>query len=172
MARIRNCIALLVVFGVLFVAFSARKGIGIDVETDGSLFARGMLNEVNVTLRNRDNHQQKIVAELVAVRPGSLTATDFLGDDASDAATLNCGNQRMLNLQLDTADLTAGHVYKIGVLVYENDNSTSHPIKGSLLAVSYVADIEICDPLDIVNSNMSLCNEIAILVLDSDETTT
>jgi uncharacterized membrane protein len=156
---------------VLFVAFSARRGIGIQVETDGSLFARGMLNEVNVSLHNRDNHQQKLVAELVAVRPGWLTTTEFLGEDAAAAATLNAGNHRMLTLILDTADLSASQDYKVGVLIYENRNSTDFPVKGSLLALSHVADIEIVNPLEIINANMSLCNEIAILGLESDETT-
>jgi len=171
LGKIRNMLALLVVFGLLLAAFSARKGIGIEIETDGSLFARGMLDEVNVTLMNRDNRQQKIVAELVAVKPGSLTTADYLGEDALAAATLNAGDERMLNMHLDTSALSPGNVYKVGILVYQNSNSTECPVPGSLLAVSHVADIQICDPLDVVNSNMSLCNEIAILVLNSDQTT-
>ncbi len=171
MGRMRYCLALLVAFGALYAIFSARGGIGILVETDGSLFARGMLDEVNVTLRNRDNRQQKLVAELVAVRDSSITTADFLGEDATAAATLNSGDERMLTMALDTSALQVDNTYKVGVLVYKNGNSTSYPTKGPLLAVAFVTDIEICDPIDVVNSNMSLCNEIAIMGLESDETT-
>ncbi len=171
LGKSRHIAALIVVLGVLVFALSARKGIGFDIETDGTLFARGMLDEINVTLKNRDNHQQKVVAEIVAVRPGSFTAPDFLGEDATAAGTLNAGAERLFNMQLDTAELQAGNMYKVGVLVYENDNSTDFPIKGSLLAVSYVADVKICDPLEVVHANTSLCNEISVLTLESDETT-
>ena len=149
---------------------SSRGGIGIVVETDGNLFARGMLDEVNVTLRNRDNHQQKIVAELVAVRGNSATVADFLGEEARSAATLNSGNERLLTMVLDTAGLDLDFKYKVGILVYQNDNSTDHPVRGSLLAVAHVADIVICDPVEVVNSNQSLCNEITLSNLQSDNT--
>jgi len=172
LAKIGKLVTLLVVFGLIFVALSARRGIGIDVHTDGNLFARGMLDEVNVTLTNRDNHQHKIVAELVAVTPGSLVPTEPLGESASAPATLNSGDRRLLNMALDTSNLQPGQRYKIGILVYANGNSTASPLKGSLLAISYVSTITICDPLEVVNANLSLCNEIGILGVSSDLTTT
>jgi hypothetical protein len=164
-------LALVVAIGMLMAVFSSRGGIGIDVETDGSLFARGMLDEINVTLWNRDNRQQKIVAELVAVRGNSATSADFLGEEARSAGTLNSGNQRLMTLTLDTAGLDTDFKYKVGLLIYKNENSTDSPVAGSLLAVAHVADIVICDPLDIVNGNQSLCNEISLANLQSDNTT-
>ena len=152
------------------VVFSMRGGIGIIVETDGSLFAQGMLDEVNLTIVNRDNHQQKIVAELVAVRGNSMIESKHLGGEASSAATLNSGNRRLLTLVMDTAGLDADTSYKVGVMIYKNENSTDHPVMGSLLAVAHVADIEICTPVDVINSNQTLCNEISILSYESDQT--
>ncbi|MBU7004337.1 MAG: hypothetical protein HXS50_02130 [Theionarchaea archaeon] len=152
------------------VVFSLRGGIGILVETDGTLFAKGMLDEVNLTLKNRDNRQQKIVAELVAVRGNSMVASDFLGGEAFSAATLNSGDQRLLTLVMDTAGLDADAGYKVGVMIYRNENSTEFPVRGSLLAVAHVADIEICNPVEVINSNMSLCNEISIQSYESDQT--
>jgi hypothetical protein len=163
-------LALIVAIGVLMAVFSSRGGIGFDVETDGSLFARGMLDEVNVTLWNRDNRQQKIVAELVAVRGNSATSADFLGEEARSSATLNSGSQRLITMTLDTAGLDPDFKYKVGLLIYKNENSTDQPVAGSLLAVAHVADIVICDPLDIVNANQSLCNEISLSNLESDST--
>ncbi len=171
MGRNTYGLALVVAIGIVMAVFSSRGGIGIDVETDGSLFARGMLDEVNVTLLNRDNRQQKIVAELVAVRGNSATLADFLGEEARSAATLNSGNQRLMTMTLDTAGLDSDFKYKVGLLIYKNENSTDHPVTGSLLAVAHVADIVICEPLDIVNSNQSLCNEISLENLQSDTTT-
>jgi len=127
--------------------------------------------EVNVTLTNRDNHQHKIVAELVAVRPGSLVPSEPLGDSASAPATLNAGDSRLLTMSLDTSNLQPGQRYKVGILIYANGNSTASPLKRSLLAISYVSTIAICDPLEIVNANLSLCNEIGILGVSSDVTT-
>ena len=170
MGRNTYALAIVVVIGMLMAVLSSRGGIGIVVETDGNLFARGMLDEVNVTLRNRDNHQQKIVAELVAVRGNSATVADFLGEEARSAATLNSGNERLLTMVLDTAGLDLDFKYKVGILVYQNDNSTDHPVRGSLLAVAHVADIVICDPVEVVNSNQSLCNEITLSNLQSDNT--
>ncbi len=156
---------------LVLIGFGARRGIGLSVETDGGLFASGMMDEVNVTLTNRDNHQIKVVAQLVAVEPGSLIPTGQLGDEAVSAATLNSGDKRLLTMALDTGGLETGRRYKIGVLVFENTNSTDFPVPGSLLAVSYVSDIEICDPLEIVNANASLCNEVAIIGMGHDRTT-
>ncbi len=171
MARIRRFLALLVLVGVVATALSARRGIGIQVQTDGTLFARGMTDEVNITLLNRDNRQHKIVAQLVAVRPGLLVAPDYLGSSATGAATLNSGDHRLMSLSLDTSELQAGERYKVGILIYRNLNSTEFPMKGSLLAVAHVADITICDPLEIVNANASLCNQIGIRDIMSDATT-
>ncbi len=171
MKKNRYMAALLVITGLLAFSFCSREGISIDVETDGTLFARGMLDEVNVTLRNRDNHQQSIVVDLIAVKPGSLSSIDYLGEEATSAGTLNSGSERLFTMQLDTIELATDNIYKVGILVYENDNSTDYPVKGSLLAVSHVADIKICDPLEVVSSNLSLCNEISVLSLESDETT-
>ncbi len=128
---------------LVLIGFGARRGIGLSVETDGGLFASGMMDEVNVTLTNRDNHQIKVVAQLVAVEPGSLIPTGQLGDEAVSAATLNSGDKRLLTMALDTGGLETGRRYKIGVLVFENTNSTDFPVPGSLLAVSYVSDIEL-----------------------------
>jgi len=172
LGKIEKLLALLVVSGLVLVALSAQRGIGIDVQTDGNLFARGMLDEVNVTLTNRDNRQHKIIAELVAVRPGSLVPAEPLGESASMTATINSGDRRLLNLALDTSNLQPGQRYKIGVLIYQNGNTSTSPIKRSLLAVSYVSTITICDPLEVVNANLSLCNEIGILGVSSDKTTT
>ena len=172
MRRLKVFMSLLAIFGVLMVVFSTRSGIGIIVETDGSLFAQGMLDEVNLTLKNRDNRQQKMVAELVAVRGNSMVTSEHLGADAISAATLNSGNQRLLTLVMDTAGLDADAGYKVGVMIYTNENSTEYPVKGSLLAVAHVANIEICSPVEVINSNLSLCNEIAIQSYESDQTTT
>ena len=171
MRRLKFYISLLLVFGVLMVVFSMRGGIGIIVETDGSLFAQGMLDEVNLTLTNRDNQQQKIVAELVAVRGNSMINSGFLGEEAISAATLNSGTRRLLTLVMDTAGLDADAGYKVGVMIYRNENSTASPVRGSLLAVAHVADIDICRPVDVINSNLSLCNEISIQNFESDQTT-
>jgi hypothetical protein len=160
----------LIALGGLLVLLSMRGGIGLIVETDGSLFARGMLDEVNVTLMNRDNHQQKILAELIAVRGNSYIQAERLGLEAIAAATLNSGNRRMLTLVMDTAGLDAGAKYKLGVMIFQNDNSTAQPVRGSLLAVSHVADVKICDPVEVINANLSLCNEIAVTDLESDRT--
>jgi hypothetical protein len=153
------------------VVFSMRGGIGIVVETDGSLFAKGMLNEVNLTLKNRDNRQQKIVAELVAVQGNSMVTSNFLGEEAFVGATINSGNLRLMTLVMDTARLDADASYKVGVMIYRNANSTQFPVKGALLAVAHVADIDVCSPVAIINSNMSLCNEISIQSYESDQTT-
>lgn len=48
LAKTGKLLTLLVAFGLVFVALSARRGIGIDIETDGNLFARGMLDEVSM----------------------------------------------------------------------------------------------------------------------------
>ena len=141
------------------------------MQTDGGLFASGMMDEVNVSLTNRDNHQIKVMTQLVAVEPGSLVPTGLLGDRAVAAATLNSGDKRLLTMALDTGGLEKDRRYKIGVLVFENKNSTDYPVPGSLLAVSYVSDIQICDPLEVVNANASLCNEIAIVGMGHDTTT-